>query len=46
LDESGFKFNDIRRRHGVGPIGERVSRRLPSKLGEQLNLISVIIIDK
>jgi len=39
LDESGFKFNDIRRRHGVGPIGERVSRRLPSKLGEQLNLI-------
>jgi len=39
MDESGFQLKDIRRRYGVGPVGKRVSRRLPSRLRERLNLI-------
>jgi len=39
LDESGFQLKDIRRKYGVVPIGERVSRRLPSNLRQQYNLM-------
>jgi len=39
LDESGFQLKDIRRKYGIGPIGQRVYRRMPSKLNDRYNLI-------